>query len=109
MEKELVWTAEAKEMLMQIFDGLVSKDSTMAASVIREVYARAQVLLKTPEIGWPIEAAPTNRIAPKRDVRYIRYGHYRIAYEVLVPDCIVILTVFTAPDRSEPAAFGTVT
>lgn len=102
MDNELVWTAEAKDMLMQIFDGIANDNPSMATNVIRSIFAKTQALLISPEKGWPLENIPN------RNVRFILYGHYRIAYEIHATGYIVIFGVFIAPSWSELAACGTI-
>ena len=100
-DHELIWTAEAKTMLMKIFDGLVGCDPMIAANVVRGIYAKTQVLLKSPEIGWYFE------VIPDRDVRVLLYGHYRIAYEIHKTGYIVICGVYIVPCWPESATFET--
>ena len=101
MDYELVWTVEAKDMLMKIFDGLAGCDPAIAASVARGIFAKSQVLLKSPEIGWHFESFPD------RDVRVLLYGHYRIAYEIHNTGYLVICGVYIVSCLSELVVFET--
>jgi len=98
---ELIWTAEAKDMLMKIFDGLAGCNPMIAAGVVRGIYAKTQLLLKSPEIGWHFE------VVPNRAVRVLVYGHYRIAYEIHKTGYIVICGVYIIPCSSDIAIFET--
>ena len=100
-DRELIWTTEAKDMLMKIFDGLVSGNPMIAVNVVRGIYAKTQVLLKSPEIGWHFGGIP------KRDVRVLLYGHYRIAYEIHKTGYIVICGVYIVPCWSDITVFET--
>ena len=101
IDRELIWTTEAKDMLMRIFDGLAGCVPRIATSVVRGIYTQTQVLLKSPEIGWHFGGIP------ERDVRVLLYGHYRIAYEIHKIGYIVICGVDIVPCWSEPAVFET--
>jgi len=100
-DHELIWTAEARDMLVKIFDGLVGCDPTIAANVVRGINAKTQMLLKSPEIGWYFD------VVPERNVRVLLYGHYRIAYEIHKTGYIVICGVYIIPCWSELAVFET--
>ena len=91
MDFEIVWTEEAKQMLMKIFDGLMTDDPAMAAGVVRSIYRKVQILQEYPQIGWFY--SHTSR----REVYILLFGHYRIAYEVHGSGYIVILGTFIDP------------
>ena len=100
-DHELIWTTEAKDRLMKIFDGLVGCDPMIAAGVVCSIYAKTQVLLKSPEIGWHFGGIS------ERDVRVLLYGHYRIAYEIHKTGYLVICGVYIIPCSLELAVFET--
>jgi toxin ParE1/3/4 len=86
---QISWTAEAERWLEDIFEYIAVDNPEAARQTISGIYARAQVLLKFPEIGqryWP----------STRDVRILLYGHYRIAYLIKADGNIDIVGCFMA-------------
>ena len=66
----------------------IEADNPSAAqSVVLGIYERAQVLLDHPEIGYSYQSS-------SRQVRILKYGHYRIAYLAKESGNIDILGVF---------------
>ncbi|MCL2117606.1 MAG: type II toxin-antitoxin system RelE/ParE family toxin [Planctomycetaceae bacterium] len=101
MDYEIVWTAEAKCMLLKIFDGLANDSTTVATSVAHSIYRKVQRLQESPQIGWCYPHTA------KRDVRIMLFGHYRIAYEIHGSGYIVILGAYIVPCWSELATTDT--
>ena len=101
MDYEIVWTAEAKHMLLKIFDCLVNDNPATATNVVHSIFRKVQLLQESPQIGWCYPHIPN------RDVRIMLFGHYRIAYEIHGSGYIVVLGTYIVPCWSELAAFET--
>jgi len=71
---ELRWTNEAQTWLRDIFDYIAAENPQAAASVVEGIYAKSQVLLRFPDVGYRY------RQVEEGDIRILLYGHYRIAY-----------------------------
>ena len=71
---ELRWTNEAQTWLRDIFDYIAADNPQAAASVVEGIYAKAQVLLSFPDVGYRY------RQVEEGEIRILLYGHYRIAY-----------------------------
>jgi len=71
---ELKWTTEALDWLEDIYRYIAQDNSEAAAQVVDGIYEKAQVLTRHPDIGTRL------RQVEEGDVRFILYGHYRIAY-----------------------------
>lgn len=99
MENEIVWTAEAKRTLLEIFDKLTTNDPLVAGSVVNGIFQKVQLLLTSPEIGWKYENMPN------RDVRILLYGRYRITYNIHETGYIVLLGVFPISNNLEQKRF----
>ena len=85
---EINWTAEAEQWLRDIYD-YISADKTEAARrVVDGIYAKAQLLLKFPEMGYRYDRYTDLHI------RILLYGHYRITYLIKPDNKIDILGVF---------------
>jgi plasmid stabilization system protein ParE len=69
----LNWTAEAEYSLQDIFQYIAMDNPAAAAEVVEGIHQKAQSLLDHPLLGYKHEAWP------KREVRILLYGHYRIA------------------------------
>jgi len=83
----LAWTDEAQRWLEDIFEYIAADTPQAAVRTIQEIYEKAQVLAKFPEIGH-------RYVGSSRNVRVLLYGHYRIAYLVKDDGNIDILGVF---------------
>lgn len=71
---ELKWTAEALDWLEEIYRYIAKDNPAAAAQVVDGIFEKAQILTRHPDIGTRL------RQVEEGDVRYILYGHYRIAY-----------------------------
>jgi len=71
---ELRWTNEAQTWLRDIFDYIAAENPQAAASVVEGIYAKSQVLLRFPDVGYRY------RQDEEGEIRILLYGHYRIAY-----------------------------
>ncbi len=85
---QIVWTAEARRWLQEIYDYLADDNETAAYRTVRGIHERAEILLTFPEIGYRYRERP--------EVRVLLYGHYRIAYLVTPERNIEVLGVFHA-------------
>jgi toxin ParE1/3/4 len=85
---EIVWTKEAVRCLEGIHDYIAAQSAPAAHRMVSEIYAKIQRLRDHPRLGQRFE-----RITD-REVREIRYGHYRIAYLIRSEDRVEILGVF---------------
>ncbi len=71
---ELRWTAEALDWLEEIYSYIAQDNPVAAAQVVDGIYEKAQMLTRHPDIGTRL------RQVAEGEVRFILYGHYRIAY-----------------------------
>lgn len=71
---ELKWTDEALDWLEEIYRYIAQDNPDAAAQVVDGIYEKAQMLTLHPDIGTRL------RQVEEGDVRFILYGHYRIAY-----------------------------
>lgn len=71
---ELKWTIEALDWLEEIYRYIDQDNPEAAAQVVDGIYEKAQMLTLHPDIGTRL------RQVEEGDVRFILYGHYRIAY-----------------------------
>ena len=101
MDYEIVWTEEAKQMLLKIFDRLVNEAPSMASSVVHSIFTKVQMLQESLQLGWRYPHAS------RREIRIMLFGHYRIAYEVHGSGYIVILGAFVVPCWAEFALSDT--
>ncbi len=83
----IAWTDEAQRWLEDIFEYISADNPQAAARTVQEIYEKAQVLARFPEIGHRYGAS-------SRNVRVLLYGHYRIAYLVKDDGNIDILGIF---------------
>jgi toxin ParE1/3/4 len=82
------WTDEASRWLRRIYEHIAGDDSGAAMRTVRGILGKAQLLGRFPELGQQY------RGQPDRDIRVLRYGHYRIAYLVKPGGDIDVLGVF---------------
>ena len=87
---EVNWTAEAERWLRDIHDYIAADNPSAAMRVVQGIHAKAQVLRRSPELGYRYE------MGEKSNVRILLYGHYRIAYRIRPDRDIDILGVFHA-------------
>lgn len=87
---QIVWTLEAANSLEDIHDYVAEDNPIAAIGVVNGIYDKIQLLRDHPRIG--------QRYAPitDREVREIRYGHYRIAYLIKTENRLEILGIFHA-------------
>lgn len=69
---QIVWTAEARRWLQDIYDYIAADNEVAAHRTVLAIHERAEILLTFPEIGYRYRQRP--------DIRVLLYGHYRIAY-----------------------------
>ncbi len=85
---EINWAAEAERWLKDIHDYIAKDNPAAAIRVINDIYAKVQLLHEFPELGYRYDRYP------RRDIRIILYGHYRIAYLIKSDENIDVLGVF---------------
>ncbi len=85
---EIRWTEEAHRWLRDIYDYIAADNLDAAQKVVSEIYEKAQVLRRFPEIGHKY------RTETDGEIRILLYGHYRIAYLLRPSSSIDILGVF---------------
>ncbi|MDH5376835.1 MAG: type II toxin-antitoxin system RelE/ParE family toxin [Gammaproteobacteria bacterium] len=85
---KIVWTEEAEKWLGTIFDHISEENPEAAYKVVNGIYAKAQILLQHPRIGYLYEHEV------EEEIRILLYGHYRITYLLRKNDEMVILGVF---------------
>ncbi len=86
----IAWTAEAENWLRHIYDFIAEDNLSAALRTVDGIRAKAQILVKFPELGARYEHTQN------RDIRILIYGHYRIAYLIKPDKNIDILGVFHA-------------
>lgn len=52
---KITWTSEAERWLKDIYDYIAKDNQIAAANVINGIYAKVQILLEQPEIGYHYE------------------------------------------------------
>lgn len=82
------WTAEASLWLQRIYEYIAADDADAAMRTVRGILTKAQLLGQLPEIGQRYGQAAD------RNIRVLRYGHYRIAYLVKSAGDVDVLGVF---------------
>ena len=87
---KIIWTAEAKQCLQELFDYIFPDNPSVARHVVSEIYRKVQLLRQFPELGWKYEPIED------REIRILLYGHYRIAYQICSDSRIFILGIFHA-------------
>ncbi|HPA45934.1 MAG TPA: type II toxin-antitoxin system RelE/ParE family toxin [bacterium] len=85
---EIRWTEEALRRLQDIYNYIAEDNPVIAHKVIKEIYDRAQILHRFPQIGH------TYRCESDGEIRILLYGHYRIAYLLKPTGAVDILGVF---------------
>jgi toxin ParE1/3/4 len=85
---QIVWTAEARRWLQEIYDYIADDNETAAYRTVRGIHERRDPL------DLPRNRLPIPRERP--EVRVLLYGHYRIAYRMTHERDIEILGVFHA-------------
>ena len=82
------WTEEASRWLHRIYSSIAADDPGAAMGTVRGILDKAQSLSRFPELGqrYPVQS--------NQHVRFIRYGHYRIAYRVKRGGDVDVLGVF---------------
>ena len=71
---KVVWTQEAERWLLKIHDYIALDKPAAAFSVVKSIYARAQVLEQFPRSGQ------SYLTKAGREARILMWGHYRIVY-----------------------------
>jgi len=82
------WTKEAQSWLKNIHDYIATDNPKAAKQIVEDIYERAQILKRLPEIGYRYSRYPT------LNIRILLYGHYRIAYLIKSNESVDILGVF---------------
>lgn len=84
---QVIWTAQAIEDIERIAEYIAQESEQYASLLVSKLYARVQPLQQFPLMGRmvPEKGDPT--------VRELIEGNYRIIYEVLSDDLILIETV----------------
>lgn len=82
------WTREAEEWLRRIYEYIAQDNPAAAARVVDAIYLKAEMLEEHPLIGQRLLDWP------RRHIRTILYGHYRITYLVKDDETLDILGVF---------------
>jgi toxin ParE1/3/4 len=83
---QVVWTAEARRWLQDIYDYIAADNEEAAYRTVLAIHERAEILLTFAEIGYRYRERP--------DIRVLLYGHYRIAYLITATRDIEVLGVF---------------
>ena len=84
---QVIWTAQATEDIERIAEYVAQESEQYASLLVTKLYARAQPLRQFPLMG---------RMVPEKEdpsVRELIEGNYRIIYEVLSEDIVLIETV----------------
>ena len=84
---EIKWTEESVRWMSEIFDYIAEENPVAAHKVVKEIYAKVQILISFPEIGQKY------RNEPEGEIRIMLYGHYRIAY-LIKYNVVEILGIF---------------
>ena len=74
MEKKVVWTDEARFWLEEIFDFIAIDNPTAAERTVLNIIDKGDQLSTFYNRGFWLEDFD--------DIRFILYGHYRIAYSI---------------------------
>ena len=82
------WTDEAIFWLKDIHDFISEDNKRIAKKIVKEIYAKVQILTTFPQIGYMY---PNDK---NLEIRILLYGHYRIAYLIKDENNIAILGVF---------------
>jgi toxin ParE1/3/4 len=85
---EINWTRESEIWLKDIYDFIAVDDPKAAARTIINIYEKAELLVRHPQLGYRYESEVT------RHVRILLYEHYRITYLIKPGGNIDILGVF---------------
>ena len=85
---EINWTQEAETWLRDIYDFIAADNPGAAIRIVNEIYSKAQLLKRHPELGYEYQTEPL------RPVRILLHSHYRIAYLIRPDGNIDILGVF---------------
>ena len=85
---EIKWTKEAQAWLKDIHDFIVLDNPKVATQIVEEIFQRAQILKRLPEVGYKYDRYPD------LNIRILLYGHYRIAYLIKKDQDVDILGVF---------------
>ncbi|MEO5819726.1 MAG: type II toxin-antitoxin system RelE/ParE family toxin [Vicinamibacteraceae bacterium] len=83
---QVVWTAEARRWLQDIYDYIAADNEDAAHRTVLAIHERAEILLTFPEIGYRYRQRP--------EIRVLLYGHYRIAYLITAKRDVEVLGVF---------------
>ena len=90
METEIIWSSQAIQDLEEIHS-YISRDKPIAADrVVEGIYDTAQMLRRSPRIGWRYE------LIEDREVRILLHRPYQIAYEVQTETLVEILGIYHA-------------
>jgi addiction module RelE/StbE family toxin len=84
---QVIWTVQATEDVERIAEYVAQESEQYASLLVSKLYARVQSLRQFPMMG---------RMVPEKEdpsVRELIEGNYRIIYEVLSDDLILIETV----------------
>jgi toxin ParE1/3/4 len=65
---KIVWTAEARRWLQEIYDYIAEDNPEAACRTVSAIHKRAETLLELPEIGYRYREQP--------HIRVLLYGHY---------------------------------
>jgi len=95
---EIRWTAEAQRWLEDIFEYVAADDPQAGARTVKGIYERAQDLVSFPEMGHRYSAS-------SRHVRILLYGHFRIAYLVMVTGTLISSVCSMARSISPDTSF----
>lgn len=93
---QVIWTANARENLAEISEYLEEYSSYFADTIIKRIFSRTDQLTNFPEMG---------RMIPEIDLpefRELLEGNYRIMYELLDDDIILIQRVIHQAQDFQP-------
>ena len=85
---EINWTRESEIWLEDIYNYIAADDPEAAERTITNIYEKAQLLTKHPQLGYKYEPEVS------REIRILLYEHYRITYLVKPDGNVDILGIF---------------
>lgn len=85
---QISWTFEAERWLKDMFEYITRDNPQAAANVVSGIYKKAQILSDQPRVGYRYEHKS------EEEIRILLYGHYRVTYQILDSEDVVVLGVF---------------
>ena len=88
MDKKVNWTDEAADWLEKVHNYIALDKPSAAQKLVKEILRKTKLLEQFPELGHVLPDYP------KRNIRTLLYGHYRIVYVIKPGEQIDVLGVF---------------